>query len=142
MDQQHIAIGIVLCRGKALLAQRSANKHQGGKWEFPGGKVEVGETASQTVVRELAEEVGVVLTEDQAVCIGELAYQYPELALQFSLFVFNVEVQAALGREGQLIEWLEVELLESRAFPEANKPMIAILQRFLDHGECHAKSCL
>ena len=142
MVQQHIAIGIVLCHGKALIAQRPVAKHHGGKWEFPGGKVEVGESATQAVVRELAEEVGLALSEHQAVSIGELAYQYPGLALRFSLFVFNVENQHAFAREGQLIDWLEVDLLASRSFPEANREMIVMLERFLEQGEGHVTSSL
>ena len=72
----HVAVGVILRGQQVLLALRSSKQHQGGKWEFPGGKVEKGETVAAALKRELQEEVAIDVAESSA--FMQLEYAYPE----------------------------------------------------------------
>ena len=125
MASEHIAIALVCCAGEVLIAFRSSDKHQGGKWEFPGGKVELGEGALSAAARELQEEVGIVV--DSGVRLGQLDYSYPAVDLRFSLFLFEVAEKRFIGVEGQELRWIPLDQLDAVEFPAANRAMIKLL---------------
>ena len=108
--------------GKILLAQRPAHKHQGGKWEFPGGKVESGETALQGLCRELHEELGINVQQAQPLI--KVRYVYPERAVLLDVWEVTAFSGAAHGREGQPVAWFTAEQLPTLEFPPANYPII------------------
>ncbi|MBO0614587.1 Nudix family hydrolase [Thiothrix fructosivorans] len=108
--------------GRILLAQRPTHQHQGGKWEFPGGKVESGETPLQGLSRELHEELGINV--QQAHPLIKVRYVYPERAVLLDVWEVIAFSGVAHGREGQLVAWYTAEQLPTLEFPPANYPII------------------
>ncbi|MBU0656666.1 MAG: Nudix family hydrolase [Gammaproteobacteria bacterium] len=108
--------------GKILLAQRPAHKHQGGKWEFPGGKVEAGETPPTALCRELHEELGITATHFQP--LVKVRHIYPERAVLLDVWEVTGFTGEAHGREGQPVAWFETAQLSMLEFPPANYPII------------------
>ena len=120
-----IAAGIILnpAQDRIFITRRHANAHQGGLWEFAGGKVETNETAEQAVIRELDEEVGIQVTA--LAPLISLAYDYPDKALQFDFFAITAFTGEARGNEGQAGLWVAINKLEQYPFPEANAAVLA-----------------
>lgn len=114
--------------GRILIAKRPQAAHQGGLWEFPGGKVDAGESEPQALVRELEEELGIVATTFQPLI--RIRHDYPDKSVELSVwtvdgFLQAEAVQGELGREGQRIAWVSPESLNDYEFPAANRPIIA-----------------
>ncbi len=112
--------------GKILLAQRPLHKHQGGKWEFPGGKVESGETPLQGLCRELHEELGIAVQQAQPLI--KVRYVYPEHAVLLDVWEVTAFTGEPHGREGQPVAWFEAEQLPALEFPPANYPIITAVR--------------
>ncbi|MEZ5451923.1 MAG: Nudix family hydrolase [Thiothrix sp.] len=108
--------------GRILLAQRPPDKHQGGKWEFPGGKLEVGETPLQGLKRELHEELGIEVQHAQPLI--KVRHVYPETAVLLDVWEVDVFTGEPHGREGQPVGWFETEQLSGLKFPLANYPIV------------------
>ncbi|MBI3772323.1 MAG: Nudix family hydrolase [Gammaproteobacteria bacterium] len=124
MDFLHVAAAVIVDdQGRVLIAQRPLDKHQGGLWEFPGGKVEPGEEVLAALDRELQEEVGINI--EQARPLIRVQHRYPERAVLLDVWRVDRFRGRPEGREGQAIAWLTPEELPSRAFPAANVPIIA-----------------
>lgn len=119
-----IVLGVVVREGEFLVAQRKKHQHQGGKWEFPGGKVELGETVEQALIRELQEEVGITPTQFQSLI--QVEHEYPDLSVQLDTWLVTSFQGAAHSCESQNIEWVTLETLRALNFPDAN---LAILQK-------------
>ena len=130
MDKQQlwISAGIILNaqQDKVFITQRAAKAHQGGFWEFAGGKVEQNETAEQAVIRELHEEVGIDVTE--LVHFLSLDHDYPDKSLKFDFFLVTAFVGDAYGKEGQPGKWVDISALNPNDFPEANAVVLDKLQ--------------
>lgn len=124
MKRLHIAAAIILNeqQDKIYITKRPDKAHKGGFWEFPGGKVELGETAEQATIRELFEEVGIHVTELHH--FQALSYDYPEKSLEFDFFAVTAFNEQPYGKEGQRGEWVTVTELADYAFPEANVPVL------------------
>lgn len=109
-----------------LISKRSAHRHQGGLWEFPGGKIEAGETPYQALVRELGEELGIDVTAAQPFL--QLSHSYSDRQVQLDIWSVTAFRGQPMGREGQECRWVaEAELLSvssSYRFPEANLPIL------------------
>jgi len=123
----HIAVAAIVDEhNQILISRRPDHVHQGGLWEFPGGKVEQGETVLQALSRELHEELGVVPVNARPLI--RVCHSYPELSVD--LDVWKVEGIQGLTRgcEGQQIEWVSLKELHNRPFPAANRSIIRALQ--------------
>ena len=110
---------------RVLLAQRPADAHQGGRWEFPGGKVEPGESAVAALARELREELGVELLSARPLI--RFPYRYPEFAMDFEVFRARWRGRPR-GCEGQQLRWAGLAELQELDVPPASGPVIRALQ--------------
>lgn len=128
MKRIHIVAAVIFNQDKSqiFITKRPDDKHKGGFWEFPGGKVELGETTEQAMTRELDEEIGIQVTEQSL--FEHLEYDYSEKSLKFDFILVSDFDGDPYGREGQQGEWVKIKQLENYAFPEANIP---ILQRVI-----------
>ncbi|MFN2308148.1 MAG: Nudix family hydrolase [Gammaproteobacteria bacterium] len=117
-----VAAVIVNAHGEVLVSRRHANAHQGGLWEFPGGKVEAHETALQALRRELHEELGIELRAARPLI--RIPHQYPDQAVLLEVWRVSAFRGEAHGREGQPVQWLAPTRLREFAFPAANRPVV------------------
>ncbi|WP_375751370.1 8-oxo-dGTP diphosphatase MutT [Vibrio sp. HN007] len=124
MKRVHIAAAIILneSRDKVFITKRPDKAHKGGLWEFPGGKVEAGETAEQATVRELFEEIGIEVTALHH--FEALTHDYPDKSLMFDFYVVTEFSNTPYGKEGQKGEWVAIPKLVDYDFPEANVPIL------------------
>jgi len=127
MKRIHVAAAAISdTHGRVLITQRPAHVHQGGLWEFPGGKLEQGESTEQALERELLEELGIKVGAARPLI--QVRHDYPDKSVL--LDVWRVEHYAGIpeGREGQPLEWVALGDLGEFAFPAANIPIIQALQ--------------
>lgn len=108
--------------GRILIAQRPLHKHQGGLWEFPGGKIDAGESAELALARELWEELGIEITQWRHLL--DVEYHYPDKSVCLQVFRVTAFVGQAHGAEGQPIRWVHPGELHDYAFPAANTPIL------------------
>ncbi len=126
-NELHIAVGVIVNeRGETLIAQRSSDRHQGGLWEFPGGKVEAGENVREALTRELDEELNLVI--DRARPLIRIHHDYPEYPVLLDVWRIDRWHGEVCGREGQPIKWQPIEHLDAHAFPAANHTIIHAVQ--------------
>lgn len=118
----HVAVGVILSNQQVLIAQRPTNTHLAGYWEFPGGKIEVGETVFQALQRELHEELGITI--QSATPLLSVKHQYPEKKVCLDVCIVEAFTGIAQGCEQQIIQWIAVNDLAQWQFPEANLPII------------------
>lgn len=121
-----VAAAILDGQGRVLLAQRPRHKHQGGLWEFPGGKVEPGEAPAAALARELSEELGI--TPSHARPFLTIPYDYPDKSVLLDVWQVTAWDGAPHGREGQPVVWAALDQLAEYAFPAANRPIVTALQ--------------
>ncbi|APP06575.1 8-oxo-dGTP diphosphatase MutT [Vibrio harveyi] len=124
MKRIHIVAAIIFNQDKSqiFITKRPDDKHKGGFWEFPGGKVEQGESVEQAMIRELEEEIGITVTEQSL--FEHLEYDYPEKSLKFDFMTVSQFDNQPYGREGQEGRWVDVAALLNYTFPEANVPIL------------------
>jgi len=125
-SRQHIVAAAIVRDGKVLLARRHADAHQGGLWEFPGGKVEAGEDATVALARELDEELGICA--EVFTPLISIPYDYPDKSILLDVWRVDRFTGNPHGCEGQPLEWLAINALQQRDFPRANLPVITALQ--------------
>ncbi|MBR9867449.1 MAG: Nudix family hydrolase [Oceanospirillales bacterium] len=113
--------------GELLLALRDKAQHQGGLWEFPGGKVEPGEDVRSALSRELQEELGIEIDQSATVPLIQVPYHYPDKSVLLDVFRVNRFMGAAYGREGQPLNWVRLSDLSGYQFPAANRPIVNAL---------------
>mgnify|MGYP000548036486 CR=1 FL=1 len=126
----HVAVGVVRRQdGKILIARRPDHLHMGGRWEFPGGKVEEGETVQQALARELREEVAIEVKGLEP--LTETSHDYPEKTVLLDTWWVTKFEGEASGLEGQQTAWVEAADLANYTFPDANQEIIeAILASY------------
>ena len=117
--------------GRVLLAQRPAGKPMAGLWEFPGGKVERGERPEDSLIRELKEELGIVVREACLAPLTFASHAYPEFHLLMPLFVCRRWDGMVTPREGQRLAWVRPNRLREYPMPPADEPLIAHLTGLL-----------
>lgn len=126
-----VACALVDHDGRILLAQRPEDKSLAGLWEFPGGKVEQGETPEETLVRELNEELGITT---KVACLAPLTFAshtYETFHLLMPLYVCRRYEGIPHGREGQIVKWVKPQALRDYPMPPADEPLIPYLQDLL-----------
>jgi 8-oxo-dGTP diphosphatase len=117
--------------GRVLVAQRPEGKAMAGLWEFPGGKLDAGETPERCLVRELHEELGI---DTEASCLAPLTFAshgYPDFHLLMPLYVCRVWRGTPAPREAQALRWVRPTKLRELAMPAADAPLIAPLIELL-----------
>ena len=116
---------------RVLIAQRPAGKTMAGLWEFPGGKVEAGETPEAAVVRELAEELGVETSEKCLAPLTFASHAYEDFHLLMPLYACHRWSGIPQGREGQALKWVRAVDLRTYPMPPADLPLIPPLMDYL-----------
>lgn len=124
----HVAVGAVFRDGKVLIARRPEHVHQGGLLEFPGGKVEPGESVQQALIREIREETGLRIAPGSLEPLIEVRHDYGDKQVFLDVWQTSSAEGCAEGLEGQEIRWLGVGELADADFPAANRPIIRALQ--------------
>jgi 8-oxo-dGTP diphosphatase len=125
------AVALIDPDGRVLLAQRPEGKSMAGLWEFPGGKVEQGETPEAALIRELHEELGI---NTWASCLAPLTFashSYDDFHLMMPLFACRKWEGAPHAREGQILRWVKPNDMRDYPMPAADIPLIAILRDWL-----------
>jgi 8-oxo-dGTP diphosphatase len=118
-----IAVGIIRNdAGEIYITQRAADAHMANKWEFPGGKIEAGETAEEAMIRELEEEVGITASEPQL--FDKLEYAFPDRHITLWFWLVENWQGEPWGKEGQPGRWVAQSALVAEEFPPANAPII------------------
>lgn len=128
LPEVHVAVGVIIRDGRVLIARRPEHAHQGGLLEFPGGKVEPGETVQQALVREIAEETGLNLIESALQPVIGIRHNYGDKRVFLDVWSTDAASGEAHGREGQPIQWLLPQELRDADFPAANRSIIRALQ--------------
>lgn len=122
-----VACALVDADRRVLIAQRPADKQMGGLWEFPGGKVEFGETPEQAIIRELAEELAVDTKEACLAPLSFASYGYHSFHLLMPLYVCRKWQGTPQAREHQALKWVRPQKLHEFEMPPADEPLIAHL---------------
>ena len=125
------AVVLVDADGRVLLAQRPAGKAMAGLWEFPGGKVDPGETPEAALIRELAEELGIDVAASCLAPFTFASHAYPEFHLLMPLYVCRKWTGIPSAREGQILAWVRPARLVEYKMPPADKPLVAMLRDLL-----------
>ncbi len=121
----------VVLRGESVLLVKRANEPDAGLWEFPGGKVETGETPEAALLRELKEELGI---ETKSACLAPLTFAshtYEDFHLLMPLFACRKWEGQPQGREGQKLAWVRKQNLRDYEMPAADVPLVPILRDWL-----------
>jgi 8-oxo-dGTP diphosphatase len=126
MTAVHVAVGVILnANQQVLIARRAIDSHQGGLWEFPGGKVETGETLEQALFRELKEELAIVVSECSP--LVKIEHDYGDKLVLLDVCLVRFFTGDAVGVEGQVLRWIGLDQLGEYQFPAANKPIVELL---------------
>ena len=122
-----VVVGVVNdSDGRFLVTRRPWSKAYGGKWEFPGGKIEFGETAWQALVREFCEELGLVVREGQS--LFDLRHIYPDRRVVLDVWQITRFERAARPLEGQEIRWVSLDKLDELDFLDGNRELLTRLR--------------
>ncbi|WP_037377308.1 8-oxo-dGTP diphosphatase MutT [Serratia sp. M24T3] len=128
MKQRNIAVGIIRNAQKEIfLTLRDPSSHMAGFWEFPGGKIESGETPVEALVRELQEEVGI--DTRHPVLIRTLQHTFPDRIVNLHFFIVEQWSGEPYGKEGQPMRWVAQSELKESDFPPANAEIVIALQK-------------
>lgn len=124
--QINVAVGLIVRDGQVLIAWRDSSKHQGGRYEFSGGKVDAGESVPTALARELAEELAIQVQACRFV--RRLHYRYPEKTVCLHVYRVDQFSGEPHGAEGQPVKWVAPAELWQYQFPDANRPILRAAQ--------------
>ena len=122
----HVAVGVIIREQHYFLTKRLDNAHQGGKWEFPGGKVEKGETVAQALHRELQEEIAIDILSCYPLIT--ISHDYGDKKVLLDVYVVDNFQQEPIAQEGQKSGWFSLDELVNLDFPKANAAIIEKLR--------------
>jgi 8-oxo-dGTP diphosphatase len=125
------AVALIDVDGRVLLAERPRGKHLAGLWEFPGGKVQEGETPEAALIRELEEELGIGAHESCLAPFTFASHTYEAFHLLMPLYVCRKWSGVVTAREGQRLKWVRPAQLGDYPMPPADKPLVAMLRDLL-----------
>ncbi len=131
-DAVHVAVGVIFNskQDQILIAKRPKHLHQGGLWEFPGGKVSSGEAVEHALARELFEELGI--SDIQAEPLMDILYDYTDKKVYLDIWIIHQFSGQAQGKEGQQCKWVNLQdllsLQSQYQFPAANQPILERLK--------------
>ena len=130
MAPLHVAVGVILDSDRnILISRRSPDAHQGGLWEFPGGKVEAGESLPVALARELREELGIEI--GRTTPLLEIRHDYADKSVLLDVHVVWEFSGTARGLERQPLAWVNCSELAGYAFPAANDPIVKAVRQLL-----------
>jgi 8-oxo-dGTP diphosphatase len=121
------ACALIDADGRVLIAQRPQGKSMAGLWEFPGGKIESGERPEQCLIRELKEELGIIVKEDCLAPLTFASHAYPEFHLLMPLYVCRRWEGIVTAQEQQMLKWVRPGELKNYPMPPADEPLISHL---------------
>ena len=127
-----VALALERADGRILMQRRPPEKAHGGLWEFPGGKIEPGERPEQTLIRELAEELGIRVEEPCLAPLTFASHAYPDFHLLMPLYVCRRWTGTPRPMEGQALKWVRPKTLRDLAMPPADAPLIPFLVDLLE----------
>ena len=128
MKHFHVAAGILRdAAGRVLITERLCDGPFNGLWEFPGGKIAAGESPSDALRRELAEELGIGVTASQP--FMQLHHAYPDRSVDLEFFLVTAWQGEPAGLEGQGVRWVDSSDLDANELLPADAPVVSELQR-------------
>ncbi len=131
MKSVHVVAAVIWGKDDCvLLARRPEHLHQGGLWEFPGGKVDVGETVEQALIREIKEELSLSVDPENCAFLQQVHHDYPDKSVLLEFWQISAFSGTAVGNEGQEVRWVPVQELSEYEFPAANLPLIQRLNAY------------
>ena len=122
-----VAAALYDAHGRVLIAERMPGKHMAGRWEFPGGKIEPGESEAEALSRELREELGVEVVSAHPLLV--LRHDYAERRVEISMWIVERYAGRPRGLDGQKLKWVRPQGLPAEDVLEADRPFIEALQR-------------
>jgi 8-oxo-dGTP diphosphatase len=123
----HVAVAVIVNKGnQVLIALRQSHQHQGDLWEFPGGKVDVGEAMEVALVREIKEELGIEIIAPMPLI--QIKHEYSDKSVLLDVWSTRHFKGQPQGLEGQTIRWCPIESLADFNFPAANQTIIEVIQ--------------
>jgi 8-oxo-dGTP diphosphatase len=125
------ACALIDADGRVLIAERPAGRTMEGLWEFPGGKIESGERPEETLIRELKEELGILVKEACLAPLTFASHSYPDFHLLMPLYVCRRWDGTVTAQEGQRLAWVRPNLLKEYPMPPADIPLISHLTTLL-----------
>jgi 8-oxo-dGTP diphosphatase len=117
-----VAAGLLKQNGKILLCKRPTHKSRGGKWEFPGGKLESGETAAEAIYRELQEELNILVSVSGVA--GDVMWIYPDVSIHLTLLHCTITGGSLTLREHEALAWVAKEEALSLDLAEADRKLV------------------
>jgi 8-oxo-dGTP diphosphatase len=130
MSFVHVAVGVILnANRQVLITQRALHAHQGGLWEFPGGKVEEGESLTEALTRELREELGIIIGRTSPLL--EVRHDYGDKSVLLDVHVVWEFSGEPRGLEDQPLAWVAPRELSTYAFPAANLAIVSAVEEML-----------
>ena len=123
MPVLRVAVGVILNdRREVLVSRRHDHLHQGGLWEFPGGKIHAGETLFEALQRELQEELAITLLAAEPLI--DIEHSYPDRRVRLEVCTVRDYRGTPVQQEGQPLAWVSLDALDPAVFPAANRPII------------------
>lgn len=120
-----VAVGVITRNEQFFVCRRLAHQHQGNKWEFPGGKIDGNESATEALTRELSEEIGIQTLKCHT--LTNIEFSYPDKKVSLQVFIVSDFNGQPYGAEGQESKWVSFEELTTLDFPDANIAIIEAL---------------
>lgn len=126
----HVAVGVITHGASVLVSKRADHQHQGGLWEFPGGKVEAEESVKTALARELKEELNVTVLA--ATPLLEVVHDYGDKVVHLDIWHVSEHTGDVRANEGQAWQWVDAQTLQDLQFPAANGPIVTATLKLID----------